>query len=63
MNKREGLWILKFTSLADTNDLGKRLRGWKPLVDGYITKLRGYLKEDDNVKILTLKGVGYRMVE
>ena len=41
MNKREGLWILKFGSLADTDDLGKRLRGWKPLVDGDIAKLRG----------------------
>ncbi len=28
-------------------------------LDVYIAKLRGYFKEDENVKILTLKGVGY----
>ncbi len=31
-------------------------------LDVYITKLRGYLKEDENVQIITLKGVGYRFV-
>jgi DNA-binding response OmpR family regulator len=33
-------------------------------LDVYIRKLRGYLNEDENVKIMTLKGVGYHfMVE
>lgn len=31
-------------------------------LDVYITKLRGYLKADPNVQIITLKGVGYRFV-
>jgi DNA-binding response OmpR family regulator len=31
-------------------------------LDVYITKLRDYLKEDSRVQILTLKGVGYRLV-
>jgi DNA-binding response OmpR family regulator len=31
-------------------------------LDVYITKLRGYLKEDPKVQIITLKGVGYRFV-
>jgi len=31
-------------------------------LDVYITRLRGYLKADDNVEILTIKGVGYRFV-
>ncbi|MBA4197842.1 MAG: DNA-binding response regulator [Chitinophaga sp.] len=31
-------------------------------LDVYITKLRGYLKEDTALEILTIKGVGYRFV-
>jgi len=31
-------------------------------LDVYITKLRGYLKEDPSIEILTIKGVGYRFV-
>jgi DNA-binding response OmpR family regulator len=31
-------------------------------LDVYITKLRGYLKEDESLEILTIKGVGYRFV-
>ena len=31
-------------------------------LDVYITKLRGYLKEDPSLEILTIKGVGYRFV-
>lgn len=31
-------------------------------LDVYITRLRDYLKEDTAVQILTLKGVGYRLV-
>jgi DNA-binding response OmpR family regulator len=31
-------------------------------LDVYITKLRSYLKADDRIEILTIKGVGYRFV-
>ena len=31
-------------------------------LDVYVTRLRDYLKEDSNVEIITLKGVGYRVV-
>lgn len=32
-------------------------------LDVYITKLREYLKEDEKIQIITLKGVGYRLVD
>lgn len=31
-------------------------------LDVYITKLRGYLKEDESLEIITIKGIGYRFV-
>ncbi len=31
-------------------------------LDVYVTKLRGYLKGDERVEILTIKGIGYRFV-
>jgi len=31
-------------------------------LDVYITKLRGYLKHDPTIEIITIKGVGYRFV-
>ena len=31
-------------------------------LDVYITKIRGYLKEDTSIEIITIKGVGYRFV-
>lgn len=31
-------------------------------LDVYITKLRDYLKEDDGIEIITIKGIGYRFV-
>ena len=31
-------------------------------LDVYITKLRGFLKKDPSIEILTIKGVGYRFV-
>jgi DNA-binding response OmpR family regulator len=31
-------------------------------LDVYITKLRGYLKHDPAIEIITIKGVGYRFV-
>jgi DNA-binding response OmpR family regulator len=31
-------------------------------LDVYITKLRGYLKDDPTLEIITIKGIGYRFV-
>lgn len=31
-------------------------------LDVYITKLRGYLREDPSLEILTIKGIGYRFI-
>jgi DNA-binding response OmpR family regulator len=31
-------------------------------LDVYITKIRGYLKEDSALEIITIKGVGYRFI-
>ena len=31
-------------------------------LDVYITRLRNYLKQDDNIQIVTLKGIGYHFV-
>jgi DNA-binding response OmpR family regulator len=31
-------------------------------LDVYITKIRGYLKEDNSLEIITIKGVGYRFI-
>ena len=31
-------------------------------LDVYVSKLREYLREDASVQLLTLKGVGYRLV-
>lgn len=31
-------------------------------LDVYVTKLRGYLKEDPSIEIITIKGVGYRFI-
>ena len=31
-------------------------------LDVYITRLRGYLKDDPSVQILTIKGIGYRFI-
>jgi len=31
-------------------------------LDVYITKLRGYLKDDDTLAIITIKGIGYRFI-
>lgn len=31
-------------------------------LDVYVTKLRGFLREDDRLEIITIKGIGYRFV-
>lgn len=50
------------------NDILKNIWGSDSLfnsrnLDVYITKLRAYLKEDDTIEILTLKGIGYRLID
>ena len=31
-------------------------------LDVYIAKIRGYLKEDESLDLITIKGIGYRFV-
>jgi DNA-binding response OmpR family regulator len=31
-------------------------------LDVYMTKLRGYLREDESLDLITIKGIGYRFV-
>jgi len=31
-------------------------------LDVYITKLRSYLKEDESLRLITIKGIGYRFI-
>lgn len=64
--------LLKFlyynkNTIVDRRDVLKHIWGNDSLfnsrnLDVYITKLRGYLKEDSRLEILTIKGVGYRFV-
>lgn len=64
--------LLKFlyynkNTIVDRREVLKHIWGNDSLfnsrnLDVYITKLRGYLKEDNNLEILTIKGVGYRFV-
>jgi DNA-binding response OmpR family regulator len=65
---------LLYLLVANRNDIVQRIEILDKLwgdnsffnsrnLDVYITKLRSYLKEDSNVEIITLKGVGYRLVE
>ena len=54
-------------TIIDRRDLLKALWGNDNFfnsrnLDVYITKLRGILKEDPNLEILTIKGIGYRFV-
>ncbi len=53
--------------IVQRNDILEKLWGDNSFfnsrnLDVYITKLRSYLKEDSTVEIMTLKGVGYRLV-
>lgn len=64
--------LLKFlfnhrNSITDRRDILNELWGNDSFfnsrnLDVYITRLRSYLKEDDAVEILTIKGIGYRFV-
>ena len=31
-------------------------------LDVYVTKLRGYLREDESLNLITIKGIGYRFI-
>lgn len=64
---------LLYMLVANRNDIVQRIEILDKLwgdnsffnsrnLDVYITKLRSYLKEDANVEIITLKGVGYRLL-
>jgi DNA-binding response OmpR family regulator len=60
------LWKNRNT-IIDRRDLLKALWGNDNFfnsrnLDVYITKLRGYLKNDPSLEILTIKGIGYRFV-
>jgi len=57
----------KRNTLIDRRDLLNHIWGSDSFfnsrnLDVYITKLRGYLKDDPSLEILTIKGVGYRFV-
>ncbi len=54
-------------SIIDRRDLLMKLWGNDNFfnsrnLDVYVTKLRGYLRDDPQLEILTIKGVGYRFV-
>jgi len=57
----------KQNTIIDRRDLLKHIWGNDSFfnsrnLDVYITKIRGYLKEDTALEIITIKGVGYRFV-
>jgi DNA-binding response OmpR family regulator len=59
--------IAKKNEVVQRNDILDKLWGDNSFfnsrnLDVYITKLRSFLKEDQSVEIITLKGVGYRLV-
>ncbi len=64
--------LLKFlyynkNTIVDRREVLKHIWGNDSLfnsrnLDVYITKLRGYLKEDSSLEIITIKGIGYRFV-
>ena len=54
-------------TIIDRRDLLKQLWGNDNFfnsrnLDVYVTRLRGFLKDDPSLEILTIKGVGYRFV-
>jgi DNA-binding response OmpR family regulator len=60
------LWLNR-ENIIDRRDLMNHIWGNDSFfnsrnLDVYITKLRGYLKEDPSIEIITIKGVGYRFV-
>lgn len=62
-----GIFVEKRNQTIDRRDILKKVWGDDSFfnsrnLDVYIRKLRKYLKEDETVKIITLKGVGYCFV-
>lgn len=60
------LWLNR-QDIIDRRELLKYIWGNDSIfnsrnLDVYITKLRGYLKDDTTIEIITIKGVGYRFV-
>jgi two-component system, OmpR family, response regulator VicR len=59
--------VIKPNTVVERKDILKQVWGHDSMfnsrnLDVYITRLREHLKEDSAVQILTLKGVGYRLV-
>ncbi|HLO79415.1 MAG TPA: response regulator transcription factor [Chitinophagaceae bacterium] len=59
--------VFQKNSIIDRKDILNLLWGSDSFfnsrtLDVYITKLRSYLKEDPSIEIITIKGIGYRMV-
>ncbi|MFN0173614.1 MAG: response regulator transcription factor [Saprospiraceae bacterium] len=57
----------KLNTIVERREVLKQVWGHDSIfnsrnLDVYVTRLREYLKEDPGVQILTLKGVGYRVV-
>jgi DNA-binding response OmpR family regulator len=61
------LLATKLNTIVERREILKQVWGHDSIfnsrnLDVYVTRLREYLKEDPGVQILTLKGVGYRVV-
>jgi DNA-binding response OmpR family regulator len=59
--------VLQKNNIIDRKDILNLLWGSDSFfnsrtLDVYITKLRSYLREDPAIEIITIKGIGYRMV-
>jgi DNA-binding response OmpR family regulator len=59
--------VFQMNNIVDRKDILNLLWGSDSFfnsrtLDVYITKLRSYLKEDPSIEIITIKGIGYRMV-
>ncbi len=59
--------VLQKNNIVDRKDILNLLWGSDSFfnsrtLDVYIAKLRSYLKEDPSIEIITIKGIGYRMV-
>lgn len=59
--------VLQKNNIVDRKDILNLLWGSDSFfnsrtLDVYITKLRSYLKDDPSIEIITIKGIGYRMV-
>ena len=62
------LLLLRKTETLTRNDILQTLWGNTDYFSGrsldvFITKLRGYLKKDESVKIINVRGIGYKIVD